>query len=58
MPWCLQRRFIDADVAALTAAHGVVDETRGVVVFNRHVTLGCALITPFVPFFFTLHALG
>lgn len=36
VPWCLQRKFLDADSAALTAAHGVVDDTRGVVVFNRY----------------------
>jgi hypothetical protein len=35
VPWCLQRRFIDKDTETLQAAHGIVDETRGVVVFNR-----------------------
>lgn len=36
MPWCLQRRFIDCSNTALVEAHGIVDESRGVVVFNRY----------------------
>jgi hypothetical protein len=39
VPWCLQRRFIDADSDAVVAANGIIDETRGVVVFNRYETV-------------------
>ena len=35
VPWCLQRRHIEADSDAVIAAHGIIDDTRGVVVFNR-----------------------
>lgn len=36
VPWCLARRFVPDDPDVLAAAHGVVDEARNVVVFNRY----------------------